>query len=62
METVFLGDIVLDNFNMAYRDKDSILDQQILEENFLGSLSKRLYKLTVIEENKNLNKSTTMKS
>ena len=27
MGTVFSGYVVLDSFNMAYKDKDSILDQ-----------------------------------
>ena len=27
----FCGDVVLDSFDMAYRDKDSILDQQYVK-------------------------------
>ena len=34
----FCGNVVLDSFNMSYRDEDSILDQKYGNANFLGSL------------------------
>ena len=46
----FCGDVVLDSFNTAYRDEDSILDQKY-EKQISWDLYHEDFKLKVIGEN-----------
>ena len=55
----FCGDVILDSFNMANSDEDSILDKKICKAIILLTLLKRFWIFRVIDKYAFLNKYST---